>query len=160
MNSLEVLALMQLHEVPRHWDRPSIDDWTEVLADFPLFSGVSKRRLRKLVRGARFAEVAAGQTILSNGDRSDSLYIILGGTARELRQPAARELGIGDYFGEAALIDGAPRSPTVVATHDLHVIRLPAHSVVRLAQQHPAITLILLRNLSAQLRRLEAQVAR
>ena len=154
MNSLEGLALMRLHEVIRYRDYASLDDWTQVLADFPLFSGVSKRRLRKLLRGATFEEVAARHTVSSS---EDSLYVILGGAANELRTSAARELGVGDYFGESALIDGARRSATVVATHDLHVIRLPAQSVVRLAQQHPAITLTMLRNLSTQLRRVEAR---
>ena len=109
MNSLEGLALMQLHGalmqlhgVMRHWDRPSVDDWAQVLAGFPLFSGVSKRRLRKLVRGATVAEVAPGHTVLSNRDTSDSLYVILGGAAKALGKPAARELGAGDYFGEMA----------------------------------------------------------
>jgi signal-transduction protein with cAMP-binding, CBS, and nucleotidyltransferase domain len=158
MNSLEGLALLRLHEAMRSWDRPSVDDWTQVLADVPLFSGVSKRRLRKLVCGATFAEIAAGQIVLSNGANSDSLYIILGGAAKELRMPVGRELGVGDYFGESALIEGGARSAMVVATRALHVIRLPARSVVRLAQQHPAITLAILRTLSAQLRPVEKQV--
>jgi CRP-like cAMP-binding protein len=159
MNSLEGLALLRVHEVMRSWDRPSVDDWAHVLADVPLFSGVSKRRLRKLVRAATFAEVAAGHTVIPNGNGSDSVYIILGGAAKELRKPASRELGVGDYFGESALIDGAPRSATVVAMHDLHVIRLPARLLMRLARQHPAMTLTMLRNLSTELGRLEPQVA-
>jgi CRP/FNR family transcriptional regulator, cyclic AMP receptor protein len=156
MNSLEGLALLQLHKRSLG---SSIDGWAQVLTTFPLFSGVSKRRLRKLVRAASFAEVARGETVIAKGDSSDSLYVILGGTAKAVRRPAARELGVGDYFGELALIDGAPRSATVVATSDLHVIRLPAHSARRLVEQHPAITLTMLRNLSTQLRRQEAQVA-
>jgi CRP/FNR family cyclic AMP-dependent transcriptional regulator len=160
MNSLEVLALLRLHPVMRHWEHASVDEWAEVLATFSLFSEVGKRKLRKLVRSARFAEVAAGGTVISNGDSSDSLYVILDGAAKELRRPAPRELGVGDYFGELALIDGAPRSATVVATQNLHVMRLPAQSVLALARQHPAITVTMLKDLSRRLRRLEAQTAR
>jgi CRP/FNR family cyclic AMP-dependent transcriptional regulator len=144
----------------RYEDRATDADWAEVLATFSLFFQVSKRKLRKLVQSATLAEVAAGQTVLSNGDTSDSLYVILGGAAKALRRPSHRELGVGDYFGELALIDGAPRSATVVATQNLHVMRLPAQSVLRLAQQHPAITVTMLKDLSTQLRRLEAQAAR
>ena len=141
MNSLEGLALLQLHDVMGRWERPTTSDWADVLATFSIFEGVSKRRLRKLVRGASFAEVAAGDRISSNA--SHSLYVILGGTAKELRGPGAQALGVGDYFGEWAL--------TVVATQDLHLVKLPAESVVRLARQHPAITLTILKNVSMRL---------
>jgi CRP/FNR family transcriptional regulator, cyclic AMP receptor protein len=160
MNALEGLALVRLHHVMPQGDHASVDDWTDVLAGFPLFSGIRKRRLRKLVRGASFAEIARGGTVIRKGDRSDSLYVILGGAARARSGGATRELGVGDYFGELALVDGAPRSSSVVATQDLHVIRLPAQAVLRLARQHPALTLTMLRNLSTQLGRLEAQAAR
>jgi len=160
MNSLEVLALMHVPEIMRSSDRPTAGDWADVLATFPLFSGVSKRRLRRLTRKATFAEFAAGDTIIRTGERSDSLYVILSGEARVLRRPAARTLSTGDYFGELALVDRAARSATVAATQELHVMRLPAHSVLRLARRHPAITLTLLTNLTTHLRRLETHVAR
>jgi CRP/FNR family transcriptional regulator, cyclic AMP receptor protein len=157
MNGLEGLALIRPPDTIQRWDRANIEDWTQVLASFPLFSAVSKRHLRKLVRSAKLAEIGAGETVISKSERSDSLFVILGGAAKVMRRPAPRELGIGDYFGEMALIEGAPRSATVVATEDLHVMRLPAKSVLRLVRQHPEITLAMLRNLSTQLRRVEAQ---
>jgi len=142
----------------RYEDRATDADWADVLATFPLFSEVSKRKLRKLVQSSTLAEVAAGQIVLSNGDTSASLYVILSGAARALRRPSSRELGVGDYFGELALIDGGPRSATVVATKNLHVMRLPAQSVLRLARQHPAMTVTMLKDLSTRLH-LETQGA-
>jgi signal-transduction protein with cAMP-binding, CBS, and nucleotidyltransferase domain len=56
----------------------------EVLATFPLFAGVSKRSPRKLVQKTTFAEFAAGETVLSRGRSTDSLYVILGGAAKTL----------------------------------------------------------------------------
>ena len=160
MNGLELLALTQARSMMQPWDRPSERDWASVLATVPLFSGVSKRRLRKLARQATIAEFAAGDIVISKGERTDSLYIVLGGTAKARGRPAARALRTGDYFGELALIDGAPRSATVIAAQELHVMKLPGKSVRRLARRHPAITLTMFRNLSTQLRRLETQVAR
>lgn len=142
-----------------YWDRPNDNDWAKLLATFPLFEGVSRRRLRKLVRNAAFAEFAAGDTVVFKGDESDFLYVILGGKATAVRNAQGRELGIGDYFGELALITGAPRSARVVATRELFVMKLPARAVRQLAREHPEITLAMLRNLSTQLLRLEAQAA-
>ena len=44
----------------RYEDRASDAEWAEVLATFPLFAGVGRRQLRKLVRDASFAELARG----------------------------------------------------------------------------------------------------
>ena len=54
MNNLEALALMLVRALPRRWDQPTPGDWADVLAKFPLFRGVSKRRLRSLSRDATF----------------------------------------------------------------------------------------------------------
>jgi CRP-like cAMP-binding protein len=131
MIGLEALALMQARDAMRSWERPSAADWAKVLATFPLFARVSKRRLRKLAEKARFEEFAAGETIASRAGSADALYVILGGAATTL-EPGARALGIGDCFGELALIGGTSHSTTVVATQELHVMRVPRQSVVRL----------------------------
>lgn len=141
------------------WDEPSGAGWAKVLASFPLFSGVSRRQLRKLARQATFAEFAPGDIVMSNPESADSLYIILSGTAKVLGKPAARTLRTGDYFGELALLEDGPRSATVVASQELHVMKLPQQSFLRLAREEPAVSLTMLRNLSVQLRRLEAHTA-
>ena len=153
------LTLMPSKALMRYWDHPSTRDWAEVLATFSLFSGISKRRLRKLVRHATLAEFGPGETVVMRNAPADSLYVILGGAAKARGKPAARVLRTGDYFGELPLFDGAPRSATVVATQELHVMRLPRRSFLRLAQHDPGISLRMLRNLGAQFRRLETQAA-
>jgi CRP/FNR family cyclic AMP-dependent transcriptional regulator len=153
MNGLEAEALL------RYWNRPSTDEWAEVLATCSLFAGVSKRRLRKLVRHARFAEFARGDLVVTQGESADSLYVILGGTAEARGKPAPRTLRTGDYFGELALLDDARRSATVVATGELYVMRLPRRSFLRLAKRDARISLAMLRNLGVQFRRLETRAA-
>jgi CRP/FNR family cyclic AMP-dependent transcriptional regulator len=158
MNNLELLALMHAHAFPRCWDQPTPADWADVLAGFPLFTGVSKRRLRKLVRTATLAAFAPGETIIFAGDRDNFLYVILDGKAKTIARRAGRALPVGEYFGEVALIDGRPRSATVVAMSHVQVMKLPSRSVLKLARQHPAITLTMLRDLATRLRQLEQRV--
>ena len=119
MTGLEAVALTHSRGLMLSWDRPSTRDWAKVLETFPLFSGMSKRRLRKLVRKA------------TRGRNSDSLYLILGGAATA-RDPGAQVLSVGDYFGDAALNGRTPRSTTVVARQELHVMRLQRQSVLGL----------------------------
>ena len=140
------------------WDHASRSDWAEVLSSFPFFAGLGKRRLRKLVRRARFAEYRAGDIVIQKGDPGESLHVILAGSAKALGRPASRSLRIGDYFGELSLLDGTPRSATVIATSELHVMKLPSKAFLGLAHD-PEIALKLLRTLGSQIRRLEAQPA-
>ena len=82
MHNLGHLALMQMPALQPQWDRPTAGEWTDVLATFPLFTGVSKRRLRKIARNGTLAEFAPGETIIFAGDADDMLYIILSGRAK------------------------------------------------------------------------------
>jgi CRP-like cAMP-binding protein len=143
----------------RSWDESSPASWARVLATFPLFSGLSKRKLRKLAREATFAEFAPGDIVISNPESADWLHVILSGSAKVLAKPAARPLRAGDYFGELALLENAPRSAAVVATRELHVMKLPRQSFLRLARNHPAVAYTMLKDLSSQFRRLETQAA-
>jgi CRP/FNR family transcriptional regulator, cyclic AMP receptor protein len=159
MTSLEALALMHVRVLPWRWDRRTPSDWADVLAAFPLFRGVSKRRLRKLVRYATLAELAPGETIISPVDYGNYLYVILGGTVEAISRPAARTLRTGDYFGELALIDGRPRPATIVARSDVHLMKLPSRSVVKLAREHSTFTIAVFRDLAPRLLQFEADGA-
>jgi CRP-like cAMP-binding protein len=135
-----------------------MNHWAEVLAEFPLFRGVKRRRLRKLARGAKLAEFARGETILFPGDRGNALYVILGGVARTTG-PTGRVLRIGDYFAVSPNVDGRRRSSRVIASSDVHIMELSSRSVLELARKHPAITLTMLENVVAQFRLLETRRA-
>jgi len=157
MNDLAFLALLHTHELSRRWDRPTPGDWAKTLATFPLFSGVTKRRLRGLARNATLAEFAPGESIVFAGDRHDGLYIILAGHAKTTSGRASQLLRTGEYFGEAEMIGGRPSSSSVVAMSYVQVMKLPARPVLNLARRHPAITFAMLKNLSTRFRHLEAE---
>jgi CRP/FNR family cyclic AMP-dependent transcriptional regulator len=158
MHNLGHLAL-QMPALQPQWDRPTAGDWADVLATFPLFTGVSKRRLRKIARNGTLAEFAPGEIIFA-GDADVTLYIILSGRATTTSRGNRRLLRVGDYFGELALIDGRPDSATIVATNYVEVMKLPSRLVLELARRHPAVTLTMFRDLTARLRLLEAEGAR
>jgi CRP-like cAMP-binding protein len=142
-----------------HPDTASPADWARVLATFPLFAGVSKRRLRNVVRHATVAEHVRGDTVIQKGESGDWLYVILSGSASARGKKAARTLGTGDYFGELALLGGVPRTATVVATSELHVMRLPRKSVIELLKAAPDISVKMLNVLGSHIRELESQAA-
>jgi len=159
MNSLEAHMLMR-HSGLAYRDQATSNDWVRVVATLPLFYGLSKRRLRKLVAQAKFVEFAPGDTIVTRASPPDAVYVILGGAAKARGKFEARTLNIGEYFGDVGLLDGDPGLATVVATGELHVMRVPRGAFVRHAQPVPAITLAKRRSLASRFRRLDTQAAR
>lgn len=141
------------------WGAEDSADWAEVLAEFPLFSGLSKRRLKKLARAAWVEEYAAGEFVVMKGDAGDALHVILGGSARVLGKRAARALGTGDYFGELSLLAGARVSATVIATSNLHVLSVPREAFLDVAEHDPHASLEMLTALGGHFLRLEARTA-
>ena len=142
--------------VRQDWNRADEGDWATVLSKLPIFKDVSKRRLKKIAQDAEVREFAPGETVVSVGAPPDWFYVVLGGEAKATGKPAARALKVGDYFGEIALLDGEPRSASVVATADLHVLRLPRHTFRELLQQE-GVAARMLSELGGRVRRLEHQ---
>jgi CRP-like cAMP-binding protein len=139
----------------RDWDRPKASDWAGVLARLPLFASVGKRQLRRIAELATVREYAPGDTVVQKGEPGDGFYLILGGRAKVVEPPQARPLKTGDYFGEMALLDGEPRSATVVAVGELQTMRLPHRPFMRLLRQEPSIAIAMLTELGGRVRRLE-----
>jgi CRP-like cAMP-binding protein len=67
-------------------------------------------------------------------------------------RPIAR-LGPGEFFGEIALLDGGPRSATVVAEGDVRAIRLMRGAFHKLLRSEPGIALAIMQGLAARVRR-------
>ena len=145
--------------IRRNWDRPTVSDWAKVLERLPLFASVGKRQLRKIAGLAEVREFDAGDTVVQTGDAPDGFYLILGGRAKVTGRPRTRMLKAGDYFGEMALLDGEPRSATIVAAGELQTMRLPRKPFMRLLQQEPTIGIAMLGELAKRLRRAEKPAA-
>ena len=95
----------------------------ERLQGVPWFAACTDEQLARIARLAEHLHVQDGEVILREGRLGRELYIILDGTVMVSR--AGRDInewGPGDYFGELAAIDEAPRSATVRATSDLEVL--------------------------------------
>jgi len=131
-------------------------DWLATLAEVPLFDGLSKRHLRRIAKLARIRRFAPGSTMVRTGDPGRSFYVLLDGTAKVLRvQGRPRRLGVGDYFGEMALLDDAPRSAAVVAEDEVLALTIDRPGFTKLLRAEPALAQALLRTLAARLRAAE-----
>lgn len=134
-------------------------DWLNALEEVPLFEGLSKRHVRRVAKLARVRRFAAGSTLVRAGDSGRSFFVLLDGTAKVVRSGArTRRLGIGDYFGEMALLDGAPRSADVVAEQEVLALTIDRSGFSKLLNSEPTLAQTLLRTLAARLRAVESSI--
>lgn len=88
----------------------------DVLARMPLFRFLTYQELVRVLNITQVKTCSAGAQIVRQGDEGNEMYIVLTGEMRVHTQEALiTKLGPGQFFGEMALIDKAPRSAHVTA---------------------------------------------
>lgn len=129
-----------------------------------LFAGLEPDDLRRLNQGARTHTYPRGAVILSQGEVSDSLYVVLSGKLKvymaneEGREVLLDFLSPGEAFGELSLLDGEPRSASVMAVEQSQLALLPRHHFLDCVNATPAISMALLQTLSRRARSLTGMV--
>ena len=91
----------------------------------PLFAACSKDELEQIAGAASTLSFPAGTVLAAEGDAGHEFMVIAEGSAEvSVRAKVINRLGPDDFFGEVALLDGGPRTATVVAVSDVvaHVI--------------------------------------
>jgi CRP/FNR family transcriptional regulator, cyclic AMP receptor protein len=137
------------------------EDRIERLKEVPLFEGCSRRQLRSVARIARVFDVPAESLLTRAGEAGDEFFLILDGTARVEVSPEKRvTLHPGAFFGEMSLLDGGPRSATVVADTPVRLLVIGRKHFADVLDQVPGLTLTLLTTLSRRVRQAEAQAER
>ncbi len=110
------------------------------LAELPLFAGLDQDALREIGAAVTEESVESGRVLVREGDYSQDLTIIDEGTARvERHGQELANLGPGDMFGEAGLLQKSMRNATVVATTDVRMIHLTNFDLNRLRGTHPEL---------------------
>jgi CRP/FNR family transcriptional regulator, cyclic AMP receptor protein len=110
------------------------------LKRIPLFSDASDDELRRVAIFAESREVPEGEVIVEEGGFSRELLAIEEGTAEVSRDgEKIADLGPGDIFGEAGMLDDEMRSATVTATSRMKLISLRHFEVQRLKKDAPDV---------------------
>ena len=125
----------------------------DVLANIPLFSKLSTRQIRRLLKGSSQDTYEAGTTIVREGGHSTSLFIIVEGKARIERDGVEiSQRGPGEFFGEVSMIDGRVRSASVIAATPITCVVVYRDALHKLVLSEPAAAWTLLQSLAARLR--------
>lgn len=134
-----------------------------VMGDFiennPLFAGLNESEKQLLIRAARKKTYPKNTIILSEGDNTDSLYMVCKGQVKvSIVDEYGKEvilalLGPGEYFGEmSAMADGAARSACVVTREACEVMVLQKDDFRKIIKDNPDVIIALLRKSMERLR--------
>jgi CRP/FNR family cyclic AMP-dependent transcriptional regulator len=132
--------------------------YLEHLAQVPLFASLSKRELQKLARASDEMSLDKDRVLVEQDTTGHEAFVILEGEAvvkRGGRKVAT--LGPGDHFGELALLDGGPRTASVIAVTPLQVLVLGQREFAGLLDEVPGLAHKVLANLAAWVRELDAK---
>ncbi len=117
-----------------------------------------------LIKQLHTADFRSGQTIFTQGDPGDRVFVVVAGTVKiTLRGPGDREnlraiLGSADVFGELAVFDPGPRSCTATALSDVRTVWLDRATLRAWMARWPAIAEQLLGALTRRLIQTEDQL--
>lgn len=130
----------------------------ELLGEVPFLQFLDDKDRAALAADLDVVRFPAGKVLFNYGDPGDSLYVIRSGevevffkddTGSRIVLDTARA---GDVFGELSLLDGGPRTASVVATQDLEALRVDRVNLDHFLKRHPEATLDLLTAMGRRLR--------
>jgi CRP-like cAMP-binding protein len=110
----------------------------------PLFDDLTQDAFVELVNKLEYHRHVPGQLIIREGDPGRSFYVIVEGKVRIYKQAGDKQitlahLGEGAFFGEMALLSGAPRTANVVAEEDTEILEVTDVVLRDLATKYPQV---------------------
>ena len=121
------------------------------------------RLLQEMGSIAATRPYAKNAIIVSEGDETDSLYVLLSGRVKVFlsdaqgKEVTLNQLGPGEYFGEVTL-DGGPRSASVMALEDTRCAVVKRGELLALVERQPEFALHMVRKLAHRVRALTENV--
>jgi signal transduction histidine kinase len=122
--------------------------------------GSLTEQLRALAPQGEARSFQAGEVIFSAGDPGDGLFLVESGAVRisavvgENEPRVLATIGAGDFFGEMAVLDDAPRSASATADTKTTVTYLGRERLLQLLEDQPRLALALVREFSLRMRAL------
>jgi signal transduction histidine kinase len=133
------------------------------LRQVPLLADLSDEDLERLYQMAETVSIPAGQQVLREGDPGDSLFVVLDGELEVTKRHGSQEVLLasykaGQFFGEMALLEQAPRSASVRALRESRLLVIGQPAFRTLLSCSPAAPFKILRTVTSRLRSTESML--
>jgi signal transduction histidine kinase len=131
------------------------------LRQIPLFADLSGEDLERLYSMAETVSIPAGQLVLREGDPGDSLYVVLEGELEVTKRQGSQDVLLalydpGQFFGEMALLEQAPRSASVRTVQESRLLVISQAAFQSLLSCSPSAPLRILHTVTSRLRSTES----
>ncbi|WP_158070136.1 Crp/Fnr family transcriptional regulator [Motiliproteus sp. MSK22-1] len=129
-----------------------------LLKQINLLEELKQEELAYVAQHLQLVEHPRGATVVPKGSSPEALYFLFRGRLKVTNHDSnGREISLnfidpGSHFGELGLIDGKPRSATIIATERSTVGALPKPLALRLIYHQPGVSRKLMQQLTAMVR--------
>ena len=128
-----------------------------LLREIPIFADLSPEDLKLVAEIAREEWVPQNTVIFNQGDEGDRMFVIVEGHLHVLQitkdtEKLVAQRGPGDFVGEMAIIESAPRSATLRAQTDSRLLAIDGETFKGILRERPDVSFAVLRSISRRLR--------
>lgn len=133
------------------------------LASVDLFAQFTRKDLARIGRAVVERKYKKGETIVKEGEQAVAFFVVSKGKVEVTKGSGAKKqklnvLDPGSVFGEMALLDGGPRTATVVALQDAECLVLSRWDFVAELRTNPQMAVAMLPILSKRLRQANERI--
>jgi C4-dicarboxylate-specific signal transduction histidine kinase len=130
-----------------------------VLKNVDIFKNVPASVLNELAQKVLVIDAENDQTIINQGDRGSSMYVIVSGSVKvHDKEYTIAKLPEGSFFGEFSLLDDEPRSLSVTAIESSILINIQQTEFFEVLNRHPDVTRDIIKVILKRLRNQNQQI--
>jgi voltage-gated potassium channel len=134
-----ILATGYAEEMRR---REFLRTW-EMVAKVPFFHNLGATLIAEVARLLRVRDYPAHAVIIRRGEPGDCMYFIVDGEVEIALEPQPLRLESGAFFGELALLTGAPRNATITAVQSCTLLTLDIVDFFELLARQPELARVI-----------------
>lgn len=130
--------------------RDHVQERAEMLETTRWASEFSWKEIEIIARYFNISRMEKGTKVFQEGDREKYMCLVVGGSVQVIKRDARQQekvlstIGRGSIFGEMMLLDGEPRSATIVAAERTVLLILSQENLDRLVREMPGLAAKLL----------------
>jgi len=134
-----------------------------LLKDVPIFSKLDPVDLERIAEVAEEQVFSDSSLLCREGEQGSTMFIIANGAVDVVKRSGDKETVLatrsaGEFVGEMAILESAPRSATLKAHGDVRVLVIDGDAFNTILHDRPEVAISVLKHMSTRVRELNAKV--